>query len=67
LHHDDLFGTRYAQPRVLNFHLCRWVLVHNLITIPLRYFERGKHRAVDRIQQFFQLCFAASLDHIDSE
>jgi hypothetical protein len=41
--------------------------MHNLIAVPFWHFERGKHGAVDCIKQFFQLCLAVSLDHIDSK
>jgi hypothetical protein len=60
---------RYAlcQSRILNTHFCRGVLVHDLVAIPFRHFERGQHRAVNRVKQFFLLCLAAALDHIDSE
>ena len=57
----------YAQPGVLHDHPRRVVLVDDLVTIPLRHFERLHHSVVESVEQIPHLLDGPTCDQVDDD
>ena len=63
-HHHYVPASRQPQPGILNNHMVSFVFVNNLVAVTLWYLERLHNGAMCRIQQGFDLVFAASFNDI---